>query len=190
MKRREKEREEEVDAGRRGGGGSDKYIFVLCSVVADGFSFNVSCEERRLEDFFFSLLSTRSDCHQFASWHLNQAFQTGVFEMQMRWHATCKIKRHASERDTFKDMTVYGTHLLSVKQLGLFLSVLCRKKVKSERSRVFSSVFFFCLSHPWLPCLRLEGCVRLGSSFSPQTHGENMIHIFPPSLHLSDATVI
>lgn len=53
MKRREKEREEEVDAGRRGGGGSDKYIFVLCSVVADGFSFNVSCEERRLEDFFF-----------------------------------------------------------------------------------------------------------------------------------------
>lgn len=41
---------------------------------------------RRAQDgglFFFFLLSTHGDCHQFASWHLNQAFQTGVFEMQM-----------------------------------------------------------------------------------------------------------
>lgn len=169
----------EVDAERRGGS-RDKYIFVLCSVVAIGLVvffrwFNVSGEQKGDWVLYFSLLSW-GDCHQFASWHLNQPFQTGVLEMQMHWHVPCKIKGHKSERDTYMDMTVYC--------LRVFLSVvLCRKKVKSERF-----LFFYLALDS--PCLHLEGCVRLGASFSPQTHGEDMIHSFPPSLHLSDATVI
>ena len=199
----EGEEEQEKDWRRKKGGGEDKFIFVLCLRCGRWFSFNVSGEERR----FSPMRLSRGDCHQFASWHLNHPLQIWVFEMQIQLNMPREIKRHTQEwRYNFLLVFIIGVCI--VKHSLLFFSFqtertqadnvahskngilsdyifICRYVLSAERRRKDGEVLF--LSCPWLHCLCLAGCVRLGASlfsyfffFFHKTQRENMMHIFPP----------
>lgn len=198
----EGEKEQEKGWWRKKGDRGDKYIFVLCLRCGRWFSFNVSGEERG----FLTMLLSRGDCHQFASWHLNHPLQIWVFEMQIQLRMPRQIKRHTQEwkkhfwRHTL--LLVFIIRVCIVKH-----SLLCLFSVRAampadnaahskngilpdnifiysfvhpaQRQRKDREVLF--LSCPWPHCLHLARCVRLSVFFfQPTRHSEKIWFTFFP----------
>lgn len=161
------------------------------------------------------MLLSWGDCHQFASWHLNHPLQIWVFEMQIQLRLPRQIKRHTQEWgkiDTFKFLLVFIIRVFIVKHSllclfpgesgisGWYCGILtvyvcvCSFVHPTQRKRKDREVLF--LSCPWLQLFApREVCsIKCFSLFffkpPHKTQWENMIHIFPSSLHLSDTTVI
>lgn len=200
------EKEQEKGWWRKKGGREDKYIFVLCLRCGRWFSFNVSGEERA----FSTMLLSRGDCHQFASWHLNHPLQIWVFEMQIQLRMPRQIKRHTQEwkkhfwRHTF--LLLFITRVCTVKH-SLSLSLFRRERQHRQIMRLTAKtgiltdyIFIYSFVHPaqrkrkdrevlflscpWPRCLHLARCVRLSVFsfffFQPTRHSEKIWFTFFP----------